>query len=110
MMITARDGTLAGLVDRSMYERLETAAREAEQILIYFKDGGSLSGTEEPLRVYYACYQLLSQQKDPRARQILQTARQMLEAQVSNFTDEQARKLFIENFPWRSALHNAIQH
>jgi len=102
---------LAGLVESALcMDDLETAARETEQILTYFKDGGSLSGTEEPLRVYYACYQFLSQQKDPRAQQILQTAKQMLEAQVSNFKDEQARKLFVENFPWRRALYNAVQH
>jgi tetratricopeptide (TPR) repeat protein len=102
---------LAGLVEAALcMDDLEAAARETEQILTYFKEGGSLSGTEEPLRVYYACYQFLYQQKDPRAQQILQSAKQMLEAQVSNFKDEQARKLFVENFPWRQALYNARQH
>jgi predicted ATPase len=98
----------AGLVEAALcMDDLEAAARETEQILAYFKEGGSLSGTEEPLRVYYACYRFLNQQKDPRAQQILQTAKQMLEAQISNFKDEQARKLFVENFPWRQALYAA---
>jgi tetratricopeptide (TPR) repeat protein len=102
---------LAGLVEAALcMDDLEVAASETEKILTYFKDGGSLSGTEEPLRVYYACYQYLNRQKDPRAQQILQTANEMLEAQVSNFKDEQARKLFIENIPWRHALYSAGAH
>ena len=102
---------IAGLVETALrMNDLETASQETEKILAYFEGGGSLEGAEEPLRVYHACYQFLSQQKDPRAQQVLQIAKQLLEAQVSKFKDEQARKLFIENFPWRRALHSAANH
>ena len=98
----------AGLVETALATHdLETAAKEAEKILAYLDGGGKLDGVDEPLRVYYACYQYLIKQKDPRAQQVLQTANQILEAQVSKFKDEQARRLFIENFPWRRALHQA---
>jgi tetratricopeptide (TPR) repeat protein len=97
---------LAGLVEAALcMNDLETAVRETEEILKYFEGGGTLGGTDEPLRVYYACYQCLSQQKDPRAQQILQIANHLLETQVLNFADERARKLFIESFPWRQALY-----
>jgi hypothetical protein len=102
---------LAGLVETALHMNdLETASRETEKILAYFEEGGSLDGTEEPLRVYYACYQFLSQQKDPRAQQVLQIANQLLEAQASKLIDDQARKLFVENFPWRQALSIAASH
>jgi len=102
---------IAGLVETALRRNdLESASHATEKILAYLNNGGLLDGTEEPLRVYYACYQFLSQQKDPRAQQVLQTAKQLLEAQVSKFKDEQARKLFVENFPWRQALYNAANH
>jgi hypothetical protein len=102
---------LAGLVETALHVHdLETASQEVEKILAYFEGGGSLDGAEEPLRVYYTCYQYLDQQKDPRAQHILQTAKQMLETQVSKFKDETSRQLFIENFPWRWALHRAELH
>jgi tetratricopeptide (TPR) repeat protein len=99
---------LAGLIETALcMQDLATASVETEKILAYLNDGGTLDGVEEPLRVYYACYQFLAQQKDPRASQVLQTANQLLETQVSNFKDAQARILFVENFPWRQALYKA---
>ena len=102
---------LAGLVETALCMRdLETAARETEEILAYLEDGGSLDGSDQPLRVYYACYQFLDQQKDPRAQHVLQIANQILESQVSKIKDEHSRQMFIENYPWRRALYNANHH
>lgn len=102
---------LAGLVETALCMRdLETAARETEKILAYLEDGGSLDGSDQPLRVYYACYQFLDQQKDPRAQHVLQIANQILESQVSKIKDEHSRQMFIENYPWRRALYNANHH
>jgi len=99
---------IAGLVEAAMaVADLETASRETEKILAYLADGGTLDGVEEPLRVYHTCYQFLLKQEDPRARQVLHVANQLLEAQVSKFKDERSRKMFIENFPWRQALQQA---
>ena len=99
---------IAGLVEAGLQMNdLNAASQAAEKILAYLDSGGSLDGIEEPLRVYYACYQFLAQQKDPRAEQVLQIANQLLETQVSKFKDEQSRILFVENFPWRKALHDA---
>jgi len=99
---------MAGLIESALcINDLETAGRASEKILAHLDGEGSLDGTEEPLRVYYACYRYLYQQKDPRAQQILERANQMLDTQVSNFKDERSRKLFVENFPWRQALRDA---
>ncbi len=100
----------AGLLETALLmDDLATAAQETERILVHLEAGGSLEGTEEPLRVYNACYQFLSQQKDPRARQVLLSANQLLEMQVSKFNDERIRKAFIENFPWRQAIFSAAR-
>ena len=101
---------IAGLVETFLLANdLESAAREAEKILTFLESGSTLDGTEEPLRVYYACYRLLEKRQDPRARQILQTAMKLLEAQVSVFNDETARNRYIENIPWRRAIRDTAQ-
>ena len=68
-----------------------------------------MDGTDEPLRVYYACYLLLEKKQDPRSKEVLQTAMNLLEAQVSKFKDETARKRYIENIPWRREIRDAAQ-
>lgn len=99
---------LAGLVDVALrMNDLAAASREAEKILAHFDSGGTLVGTDDPLRVYYSCYLFLAKQQDPRSMQVLKSATQLLETQVSKFKDEQARKMYIENVPWRLALQQA---
>ncbi len=83
------------------------ALTEAENILSYLPTSNALYGTEEPLRVYYACYLVLEKAKDPRSSSILQSAVQLLETQVSKLRDDRSRKMFIENVPWRLALRKA---
>lgn len=101
----------AGLVEVALkMEDPQSALPEAKRILDYLVRGGTLDGTDEPLRVYYSCYLFLKKQQDPHARQILQAAIQLLEAQVSKFKDEHARKMYIENVPWRLAIRQAKQN
>ena len=101
---------IAGLVETYLRENdLESSSREAEKILQYLENGSSLEGTEEPLRVYYACYLFLEKKQDPRSRQILQSAMSLLEAQVSKFGNDAARKRYIENIPWRRAIWDAAK-
>jgi tetratricopeptide (TPR) repeat protein len=101
---------LAGLVETYLQaDDLDSASLEAESILKFLESGGALDGTDEPLRVYYACYLLLEKKQDPRSKQVLQTAKNLLEERVSKFSDESARRQYIENIPWRRALHAAPQ-
>jgi tetratricopeptide (TPR) repeat protein len=96
---------IAGLVETYLrWDDLESAGREAEKILQYLGGGSTLDGTDEPLRVYYACYLYLKKKKDSRSRQILQAAKNLLEAQASKFNDHAARQRYIENIPWRRAI------
>lgn len=101
---------MAGLIQTALLqEKLSIAITEVEKIISYLAKGGTLEGTEEPLRVYYACYVVLEKIQDARARNILDSAIQLLETQVSKLRDEEARQMFVENVPWRFALHRAAK-
>jgi tetratricopeptide (TPR) repeat protein len=99
---------LAGLVEVGMRTGdLELAASITEKILGHLQSGGTLNGTDEPLRIYYSCYRLLEKKQDPRSTQVLQDALQMLDAQLAKLHDERARQMYVENVPWRLALRRA---
>jgi hypothetical protein len=101
---------MAGLVETYLQAcDLDSASQEAEHILNFLESGAALDGTDEPLRVYYACYLLLKKKGDPRSKQVLQTALKLLEERVSKFSDETTRRQYIENIPWRRALKNSAQ-
>jgi hypothetical protein len=101
---------IAGLVEVFLRENdLEAASVHVETIFRFLESGGTLDGTEEPLRIYYVCYLFLQKKQDPRARQILQAAVNLLDAQVSNFSDETARQRYIENIPWRRAIRDGAR-
>lgn len=100
---------LAGLVEAGMYTgELSIASGHVEQILLHLQDGGTLNGTDEPLRIYYTCYRLLERKQDLRAAQVLQLAIQLLESQLSKFKDEDSRRMYVENVPWRLALYELV--
>ncbi len=99
---------IAGLIQVALrMNDISLASRLMEDIVNYLSDGGTLEGTEEPLRVYLACYYVLERMADARATGLLQTAMQLLEAQASKIDDEQSRRTYIENVPWRRAIESA---
>ena len=99
--------TLAGLAQSLLLRGEQTMAlAETEKILAYLYSGDSLEGTEEPLRVYHACFLVLKQNQDSRSQAVLQAAGKLLDTQVSKLRDEGSRRMFIENVPWRLAIYN----
>jgi predicted ATPase/class 3 adenylate cyclase len=99
---------MAGLIQVALRtNEISIANNLMEELMVYLSEGGTLDGTEEPLRIYLACYIALERTKDPRAAQILETAMQLLEAQVSKFNNEQSRRMYIENVPWRRAIEQS---
>lgn len=96
---------MAGLIQIALFkDELAVLAGRTEAILSIMDKDRELSGTEDPLRVYYICYQALHKMKDPRSRDVLKGAKRLLEAQVSKFKDERARRMYVENVPWRRAI------
>jgi hypothetical protein len=102
---------LAGLAALELeVGNLDRAAQHVERILNHLANGGTLNVTDEPLRVYYNCYQVLLKKQDPRVEQVLQDAVQLLEVQTAGLRDERLKTMYVENVPWRRALRNAWQH
>jgi tetratricopeptide (TPR) repeat protein len=98
----------AGLIQTYLaMGNLDSALSEAETIIPYLQNGDALQGTEEPLRVYCACYLALERAQDPRSQAVLHSAVQLLETQVSKLKDQNARQMFVENVPWRLLIHQA---
>jgi len=103
LSMEARGGMLEAYLRKN---DLMSAEPEAGEILRFLESGSALDGTDEPLRVYYSCYRYLETTKDPRAQQVLQIAKNQLDAQVSKFSDETARRRYVENIPWRRAIRD----
>lgn len=99
---------MAGLIEAALaVEDVSTAMQRVEAILVHLANGGTLEGTEEPLRIYYVCYLALEKNKDPRASDLLAKAVRLLAAQVSKLRDDSSREMFVKNVPWRLAIHKA---
>jgi tetratricopeptide (TPR) repeat protein len=100
----------AGLIETDLaLDDLPAAMRWVEDILRHLLNGGTLQGTEEPLRIYYACYLALEKKKDPRASDLLMKAVEMLNVRVSKLRDEESRRVYVEKVPWRLAIQQAWQ-
>ncbi len=96
---------IAGLAQAALEQGKKTSAlMYAENILTYLKDGGSLDGTEEPLRVYLTAYSALSLEHDPRTSQILEEAHSLLVDQVNRIQDQAGKKMYVQNVPWRREI------
>jgi tetratricopeptide (TPR) repeat protein len=101
---------LAGLAQIALYKAdLLALTHLTESICSIMEIDGNFTGAEEPLRIYYTCHQALELMKDPRARAVLQIAKRLLEAQVSKFKDENERRRYVENVPWRRAIHQSAR-
>jgi class 3 adenylate cyclase/tetratricopeptide (TPR) repeat protein len=100
--------SLACLASILLVQCGSAAAPEAltcvEEILDYLA-AQSLHGTDEPLQVYQTCYQVLRSCQDPRAKDILTAAHQILIEQASQITDKDLRQDFTD----RVAVHRQIR-
>jgi class 3 adenylate cyclase/tetratricopeptide (TPR) repeat protein len=78
---------------------LPAAQAQIVSILNHLDSGGSLDGTDEPLRVYLTCYLVLEATKDERATSILETAHDMLLARANNLQERARQLAFLEDIP-----------
>jgi len=79
------------------------AMEQVEAILSYL-EANTLDGTDEPLRVYQACYEVLVAADDPRAGPVLKTAHRLLLERANRIRDPQLRRSFLEDV----GAHRAI--
>jgi predicted ATPase len=95
---------LAGVV-RAALAQGETAraVQVTEELLTHIKEH-ALDGADEPLRIYYTCYQALRQANDPRARSAIETAYAQLQARANKIGDEATRQAFLQNVAVNRAI------
>jgi hypothetical protein len=88
---------LAGLARVSLAEgNLAEAQAQVEEILAYL-DTGSLEGTDEPLRIYLTCYDVLKAGRKPRAQEVLARAYDLLQQWANRIADEDLRRSLLKN-------------
>lgn len=87
---------------------LVQAQQHVEEILAYLAIH-TTDGAEEPLRIYLACYRVLQASHDPRAPDVLETARRLLAARAARITDPVLRQSYLENVPAHRALLQATR-
>ena len=96
---------LAGLIDVALAaDDFSSALIVAEKILAHFEGGGTLEGTEEPLRIYLSCFMALKKNKDPRADRMLQSASEFLKEHLAKIQNSAIRRSYMTNVPWRRAI------
>ncbi len=102
--------TSSGQVSGQAVSALPQDMVQVEEILAYLDAGGNFDGTEQPLRIYLTCYQVLQAAGDSRAVRVLQIAHAVLQEQAARIPDESTRRSFLENVPWHreivAAWHN----
>ncbi len=86
---------------------IPTAREHVEEILEYLDGGGTLDGTEEPIRVWWTCYHILHAVKDPGSAQVLDNAYKLLEERANHINEDGLRRTFLENIPYHRDVLNA---
>ena len=100
---------LAGLALAALaQERRAEALQHAETIMAHLEQG-SLEGTEEPVRVFLACYRCLRAAEDPRAGEILENCYRFLQDRAAKIQDETARGMFLGNIPTHRELMRIVR-
>ncbi len=98
---------MAGLVQTALRnDEILLAKQWSEKIFSRMEIDRTFAGADDPLRIYYACYQAFEILQDPRSRLVLQNAMELLDSQASKFQEEEWRT-YVESVPWRKELVNA---
>ncbi len=96
--------SLAGLARLALAQgNLDTAVAHVNTILTYLQTG-NLHGTDEPLRVYLTCYQVLQAADDGRAATILTEAYHLLQERAAGIVDVEMRERFLTAVPFHREI------
>jgi tetratricopeptide (TPR) repeat protein len=88
----------AGLARVKLAEgKVDEARAHVEDILTHLATGGSTDGTDQPLRIYLTCFEVLEAAHDPRADALLATMHAMFERRATKITDPDAQRMFRNN-------------
>jgi len=79
--------------------QLEPAYRQIQIILPIMEQQKGLEGTDDPIRVYLACYLVLKAKNNFNAAKILEEAYNLILSKAKNIPDPDIRKNFLEGIP-----------
>ncbi len=88
---------LAGLAWIAALQGSLLQAKTRIEEILSFLEFNTLNGTDDPFRIYLICYRILRDNQDPRAKEILNTAHNLLKEQAAKISDEALRHSFLEN-------------
>ena len=89
--------TLAGLARVSLRQQDRVRALQQVEEILDHLNGGTLDGTEEPLRVYLTCYRVLQSNQDTRAAACLAASHALLQERTALIDDRSLRQGFLQN-------------
>jgi len=95
---------LAGLAKAYREQRQPAEAMVFVEQILDHAQTGQLDQTEAPCPIYLTCYQVLKDNHDPRAAEVLAAAYRQLQARVALINDEHLRHSFLANI----AAHHEI--
>jgi predicted ATPase/DNA-binding SARP family transcriptional activator len=95
---------MSGLARISLLQNdLAQAQTHVDEILRYLENG-SLDGALEPFLVYLTCYRVLKANRHPRARAVLETAHQLLQARAARISSHELRLSFLNQVTSQAQL------
>jgi predicted ATPase len=95
----------AGLARLALLQGDWPSARlHAASIHAHLSAGGTMDGTDEPLRVYLTCYRVFQQGGDRRAAGMLETAYNLLQERAAKINDASMRSIFLEKVPYHREI------
>ena len=97
--------SMAGLGQALLLGGHLAGAREyGEKIREYISRDEDLSGTWEPLKIYWICYQILKAANDSRKNDFLKDAVENLQKRAEKITDRTAQKRYLDHVTWHREI------
>ncbi len=96
-----------------MRDDLVQAQAHVDDILCYLDEGALksvLDGALAPFLVHLTCYRVLNANQHPRAKEILETAYQRLQARAAKISHPELRHSFLHEVPFHAQLVQAWEH
>lgn len=88
---------LAGLARLCLSQKNPGEALALVEEILGVLESHTLDGTEEPIRVYLTCYQVLAANQDPRTKELLKTVHRLLQERAAKMGDEEMRRSYLQN-------------
>ena len=84
-----------------------SALQLTEEILLYLENN-NIDGTDEPFRIYWACYRVLMSTGDARADDFLAATYQRLQRRANAIDNPSHRRAFLEDVPFHKQIVEAF--